>query len=60
VAILRPRLLEQALVSNLCDQLGPSPTVFYRWQKEFFENGVGAFQTKARANNQANKNALPT
>ena len=28
------------------------PTVFYRWQKEFFENGAAAFQAKARANHQ--------
>jgi hypothetical protein len=27
--------------------------VFYRWQKEFFGNGAAAFQTKARANHQA-------
>jgi len=23
------------------------PTVFYRWQKEFFENGAAAFEQKA-------------
>jgi len=27
---------------------GLQPTVFYRWQKEFFENGAAAFQAKAR------------
>jgi transposase len=31
--------------------LGLQPTVFYRWQKEFFENGAAAFQQKARPNN---------
>jgi hypothetical protein len=24
------------------------PTVFYRWQKEFFENGAAVFEQKAR------------
>jgi len=27
-------------ISDLCDELGLQPTVFYRWQKEFFENGA--------------------
>src|SRR5260370_38621965 len=43
VSILRRRLLEGVAVSTLCDELSLKPTVFYRWQKEFFENGVAAF-----------------
>ena len=43
VAILRRRLLEGVAVSALCDELSLKPTLFYRWQKEFFENGVAAF-----------------
>jgi transposase-like protein len=50
VAILRRHLLEQVPISELCDKHGLQPTVFYRWQKEFFENGVAAFQPKARPN----------
>ena len=49
VAILRRHLLEKEPVSELCDELGLQPTVFYRWQKEFFENGAAAFQPKARS-----------
>jgi transposase-like protein len=52
VAILRRHLLEQEPISKLCDELGLQPTVLYRWQKEFFENGAAAFQTKARTNHQ--------
>jgi len=26
--------------------MGLQPTVFYRWQKEFFENGASAFLAK--------------
>ena len=43
VDILRLRLLEHTPVSDLCDQHGIHPTMFYRWQKEFF--GTPAFVT---------------
>ena len=33
-AILRLHLLERTPVSDLCDQYGIHPTMFYRWQKE--------------------------
>jgi transposase len=48
VAILRRHLLEQAPISSLCEEMGLQPTIFYRWQKEFFESGAAAFQAKAR------------
>jgi hypothetical protein len=38
VAILRLHLLEHPPVSDLCDQRGIHPTMFYRWQKELFWN----------------------
>jgi transposase-like protein len=43
VAILKRHLLDKVPVSDLCDQYGLHPTVFYRWQKELFENGANAF-----------------
>lgn len=46
VAILRGHLLDKVPVSDLCEEHGLQPTVFYRWQKEFFENGASAFQAK--------------
>jgi len=48
VTILRRHLLDHVPVSDLCEELGLQPTVFYRWQKEFFENGASAFQSKER------------
>ena len=48
VAILRLRLLEKKPASDLCDQYGTHPTLFYRWQKEFFENGAAFEQTAKR------------
>ena len=53
VTILRRHLLEKAPVSDLCEEFGLQPTVFYRWQKEFFENGAAAFQQKVRSNQPA-------
>ena len=40
VAILRQHLLEGKPVSDDCDSHGLKPSLFYRWQKEFFENGA--------------------
>ena len=58
VAILRRHLLEKEPVSSLCDELGLQPTVLYRWQKEFFENGSAAFQQKARTHPQAERERI--
>ena len=44
VIILKKHLAENVPVSNLCDQYDLNPTVFYRWQKQFFEKGFLAFQ----------------
>jgi transposase-like protein len=58
VAILRRHLLGQEPISKLCDELGLQPTVFYRWQKEFFENGAAAFQAKTRNNHPAEQERI--
>ena len=52
VAILRRHLVEGVPISDLFDESGLQPTVFYRWQKEFFENGAAAFQQRGRTNHQ--------
>jgi transposase-like protein len=58
VAILRRHLLDKVPVSDLCEELGLQPTVFYRWQKEFFENGAAAFQGKSRLDYQAEQQRI--
>jgi len=58
VAILRRHLLEKVPVSELCEEKGIHPTVFYRWQKELFDNGAAAFQPRARANHQAEQERI--
>ncbi|SHH91023.1 transposase, partial [Desulfofustis glycolicus] len=44
VAIIKRHLVDKVSVSDLCDEYLLNPTVFYRWQKEFFENGAAAFE----------------
>lgn len=46
IAILRKHLLDKVAVSDVCEEYGLRPGVFYRWQKAFFENGAQAFQRK--------------
>lgn len=48
VAILKRHLVERVPVSDPCDELRLNPTVFYGWQKQFFENGPAAFQRTRR------------
>jgi transposase-like protein len=49
VAALKRHLLEKVPISEICDQLGIAPTHFYRWQKEFFENGHLLFENGRKA-----------
>src|SRR5262245_2604245 len=58
VAILRRHLLEKETISKLCDEVGLQPTVFYRWQKEFFENGAAAFEQKPRPKHSAEQERI--
>ena len=48
VAVLRRHLLENIPVSQLCDENGIAPSVFYHWQREFFENGHLVFAADGR------------
>ena len=44
LAILRKHLLEGVAVSDVCDEQDLQPTVFYRWQKQLFEEGAVVFR----------------
>ena len=52
VAILRRHLIDRVPVSALCDEHHVHPTVFYRWLKQFFENGAAAFGPAPRTDKQ--------
>ena len=43
VAILREHLVEQDPSPTVCERHGIAPSMLYRWQKQFFENGAAAF-----------------
>ena len=45
VRILRLHLLEAKPVSEICEAEGIHPTLFYQWQRTFFENGAAAFSS---------------
>lgn len=49
VAILRRHLVEKVPVSDLCEEHGIHPTLFYRWQKDWFEQGAVVFDTPRAA-----------
>ena len=50
VAILKKHFVEKESISDLCDKHNLQPTVFYRWQKQFFENGTSAFKRQSKSN----------
>ncbi len=45
VSIIRKHLIEKQSISDICDEYGIAPSVYYRWQKQFFEGGEKAFET---------------
>ena len=53
VRILRRHLLDKVPVSTLCDEYHLQPTVFYRWQKQFFEGGAAAFRPENKRRQQS-------
>jgi len=58
VRILRLHLLEHKPISQLCEEEGIHPTLFYQWQKAFFENGAAAFQRSPRTETSQRRDAL--
>ena len=60
VALLRQHLVEKVPVSDVCEKIGIPVTLFYSWQKTFFDNGHAAFtvndkRRKADANDKDRK-----
>ena len=42
VEILRRHLVDKVPVSDLCNELGIQPSVFYQWQRQVHDNLAGA------------------
>lgn len=48
VRLLKLHLVEGQPISQICDEHQIHPTLFYGWQKTFFENGASAFERAGR------------
>jgi transposase-like protein len=57
MAILRRHLVEKVPVSQLCEEHGIHPTLFYGWQKNLFENGAAVFDGPRDRNGRAGEAA---
>jgi len=55
VAILRRHLVDKVAVSDLCEEHGIHPTLFYRWQKDWFEQGAVVFDAPRGRNGSAQR-----
>lgn len=44
VRLLKKHLVNGIAVSQICEENQLQPTVFYRWQRQFFEQGAAAFK----------------
>jgi transposase-like protein len=44
VKILREHFLDGTAISEVCQKQQIQPSLFYNWQKTFFENGTAAFE----------------
>ncbi|HYG21430.1 MAG TPA: transposase [Verrucomicrobiae bacterium] len=47
VKILREHLVDHKSISEVCEKHEIQPSLFYTWQKTFFENGAAAFEAVA-------------
>jgi transposase len=47
VAILKRHMVDKVPVSDLCNEFGLQPSVFYTWQRQALENLAGAFSAPA-------------
>ena len=57
VNILKQRLVEGREISDICDEYGLHPTIFYRWQKQFFDNAELVFQNEEKQEKKWEKKA---
>ena len=58
VRLLRLHLVEGRAISAICEEHQIHPTLFYQWQKTFFENGAMAFERSASRPHKPDLGAL--
>lgn len=44
VMLIKRHLVNKEEISQICDEQGLHPNVYYKWQREFFERGAKAFE----------------
>jgi transposase-like protein len=49
VEVLRRHMVDKVPVSDLCNELGIQPSVFYQWQRQVHDNLAGALTNPAAA-----------
>ena len=49
VAIVKRHVLEGTAISTVCDEFQITPTQFYQWQRQLFENAHLAFDNGRKA-----------
>jgi len=55
VTILKRHLVDRVPISDLCDEYRLAPTLLYRWQQQFFDQGAAAFERSGtRESNKIN------
>lgn len=52
VTLLKRHLVDKVPVSDLCDENGLQPSLFYGWQRQLFESGSAVFEGPRRAANR--------
>ena len=52
-ANFRRHLINHVPISDICDKYQLPPSIFYAWQKLFFENGVAVFERKSGSPEQS-------
>jgi len=58
VAILKRHLIGKEPVSQICEDLKLNPNVFYKWQKQFFENGASIFESQRQSSTDIKDRAI--
>jgi transposase len=56
-AIVRRHVFDKVPVSNLCDEYGIQPSMFYNWQKVLADNAARAFETEGRERGRPSREA---
>lgn len=52
LSIVKAHLIGKRSVSELCEEHGMAPSLFYKWQQDLFEHGASALEKKTARSGQ--------